>query len=166
VQYYNQGHDPDVEVLGWDSDEMLGEFVGDFCCFDEGYRLGTQLLDQGADVILSVAGDLVGEGVAEAVSEREDVYMIGVDADLSVLFPQYSSIALTSVVKDYAQSVQIALDAFEAGDFQGGPHTGTLESGEVGLAPFHENEALISAQTRTELETLRMKIVDGDIKIP
>lgn len=79
--------------------------------------------------------------------------------------PQYSLTALTSVVKDYAQSVQIALDAFAAVDFQGGSHIGTLETGEVGLAPFHENSDLISDQTMAELEIIRMKIISGEIEI-
>jgi basic membrane protein A len=73
--------------------------------------------------------------------------------------------ALTSVVKDYAQSVQIALDAFAAGDFQAGPYTGTFRTGEGGLAPFHENEGLISDQTMAELEMIRMKMFNGEIEI-
>jgi hypothetical protein len=36
----------------------------------------------------------------------------------------------------------------------------------VCLVAFHENEAIIAAQTLEELEAIRLGIINGDIEIP
>ncbi len=49
--------------------------------------------------------------------------------------------------------------------FEGGVIVGTLESGGVGLAPYHDMEDAVPAELKAELETIRAGIIDGSIKV-
>ncbi|MCD6519168.1 MAG: BMP family ABC transporter substrate-binding protein, partial [Anaerolineae bacterium] len=70
VAYYNKVHGTNVEVLGTDF------YVGNFESTDDGRRAGESLMDEGADIIMPVAGP-VGLGTAEVVKERGGM-LIGV----------------------------------------------------------------------------------------
>ena len=71
VNYYNGQNGTDVQVLGWDIDAQDGLFTGNFESTDDGRALGESLMDEGADVIMPVAGP-VGLGTAAAIQERGD----------------------------------------------------------------------------------------------
>jgi basic membrane protein A len=49
------------------------------------------------------------------------------------------------------------------GTFTGGIHVGTLETGEVRLAPFHNLEAFISDKVKADLERIIADINAGRI---
>ena len=164
IAYYNQKNDTDVEVLGWDAQKHEGLFIGDFCCAAEGRQMTQQLLDQGADVILPVAGTGVGAGSLYAVRIHGSAYIIGVDTDWAVTDHDYADVILTSILKNYDVSVVQAVKAAADGSFTGGVHIGTLETGEVGLAPFYQYDSHISAQVKAELEQIRKDIIAGAIK--
>jgi basic membrane protein A len=164
IQYYNKTHGTDVELLGWDSSAGKGEFVGGFCCDPEGYKLAQQMIDQSADVIFPVAGESIGAGALAAIREGRGVLFIGVDIDQVEATPELAPWILTSVLKHSDQSVLHIAEAYEAGEFTGGVHFGTLENGEVGLAPFYENEDLISSTLKAELEAVKQGIISGEIQ--
>lgn len=71
VAYYNEMHKAKVELLGWDIQEQSGLFTGDFVNTEEGRRMAEMLMDEGADIILPVAGG-VGVGAAAAVQAVEE----------------------------------------------------------------------------------------------
>jgi basic membrane protein A len=81
-----------------------------------------------------------------------------------VTSPEYVDIILTSIVKNYDVSVVQAVKAIMNGTFNGGLHVGTLETGEVGLAPFYEFDSLISEKVKTDLEQIKADIIAGKIK--
>lgn len=164
VLYYNELNGTDVDVLGWNSDTGKGDFVGLFCCRPEGRELAEQMIDQGADVLFPVAGSTVGEGALLAIQEVEDVLFIGVDVDQAEETPEYSPWILTSAEKRMDLSVLQVAEAFEAGTFSGGAHLGTLENGEVGLSPFHENDQLVSGKLKADLERIKEAIISGEIQ--
>lgn len=164
VEYYNQKNGASVEVLGWDAHKHKGLFVGGFCCTTEGRRLARQLLDEGADVILPVAGHTVGWGAGAEVQEHGSAWLIGVDNDWVVTFPEFESIVITSIEKRFDISITLASKAIAEGMFTGGIHIGTLETGEVRLAPFHRLEALISDKVKADLEQIMAGIIAGTIK--
>ncbi|MGH2591993.1 MAG: BMP family ABC transporter substrate-binding protein, partial [Anaerolineae bacterium] len=83
VAYYNQENDANVEVLGWSTAANDGLFTGDFSDQDKGRQTAESLMDEGADIILPVAGP-VGLGAAAAVQDRGNAYLIGVDTDWTV----------------------------------------------------------------------------------
>ena len=90
-------------------------------------------------------------------------YIIGVDTDWAASEPTYADIILTSVMKNLDMTVVRAVKAIEEGTFTGGIHIGTLETNEVGLAPFHELESLISDEVKAELEQIKADIIVGKI---
>ncbi|BDZ53807.1 hypothetical protein GCM10025870_08800 [Agromyces marinus] len=69
VGRYNEVHGAAVRVLGWDKAAQDGSFTGDFEDINKGKVLAEGFIDQGADVILPVAGQ-VGEGAAAAAVEH------------------------------------------------------------------------------------------------
>ncbi len=164
VAYYNEKNKANVEVFGWDPAKHEGLFVGGFCCAAEGRQITQQLLDQGADVILPVAGTGAGAGATYAVKLHGSAYIIGVDTDWAVTNPEYTDIVLTSIMKNYDVSVVHAVKAIEEGAFTGGIHIGTLETGEVGLAPFYKFDSLISDKVKADLEQITRDIIAGRIK--
>jgi basic membrane protein A and related proteins len=87
-----------------------------------------------------------------------------VDTDWTLTYPEYTNIVLTSIIKNYDVSVMQAVRAVEENTFTGGTHVGTLETGEVGIAPFHQFDSLISAKVKGDLEQIRRDIIAGKIK--
>ena len=64
VRYYNEINGTTVQAFGWDAKTQDGLFVGNF---ESGRRAapGASLTDEGADIIMPVAGP-VGLGTAAA----------------------------------------------------------------------------------------------------
>jgi basic membrane protein A len=164
MAYYNRQFGDNVKLLGWNTAEGEGYFTGNFCCHPEGYDQATELLEQGADIIFPVAGEFLGVGAMQAVMERGNAYLIGVDKDYAELFPQYAGIVLTSVEKRFDVSILVAAEALANGNLKGGKHLGTLETGEVGLSPFHELEAIIPEHIKSDLEQIKADIIAGVIQ--
>lgn len=163
MHHYNQVHGTQVQLLGWDSAAREGRFVSMFNT-PGGYQTTQELLAQGADVIFPVAWNVTGLGAITAVAEHGEAYLIGSDVDYTKIFPEFSDYILTSVERRQDRSVIQAVDALNHGNFEGGYHLGTLESGEVGLAPFYELEFLIPDHIKTELEQLKVDIIAGKIQ--
>jgi basic membrane protein A len=164
VRYYNQNHGASVEVVGWNTETGEGLFVGGFCCAEEGYAMAEQVLKEGADVIMPVAGPLVGRGAAARIKEVGNAYIIGVDNDWALIFPEFADIILTSVEKRVDASVLSVVESMVADSFEGGTHVGTLANGGVGLAPFHGLDSLVSPQVKAELEQIEADIIAGKIQ--
>jgi basic membrane protein A len=164
VKAYNEKHGTAVEVLGWDPATQTGLFTGNFESTDDGRTMGTSLMDEGADIIMPVAGP-VGLGTAAAAQERGGVYIIGVDNDWYNSAPEYAPIILTSVLKNMDITTFNAIKAIQNSTFAGGVTVGTLKNGGIGLAPFHDLESMVSDELKAELEEIKAGIISGDINI-
>ncbi|HUX12690.1 MAG TPA: BMP family ABC transporter substrate-binding protein, partial [Spirochaetia bacterium] len=170
VRYYDQKKNAKVQVLGWDPEKKAGTFTNDFTNQAKGKTVTDTLMNQGADVIMPVAGS-VGLGAAAAVQQHDQagsgnfVYFIGVDTDWFVSAPQYKDILLTSVVKGIAVSVEAAVKEVVDGKFQGGNYSGTLANDGVGIAPFHDMDSKVPASMKSELDTIKKGIIDGSISV-
>lgn len=162
VEYYNQEHGTAVEVEGWDGNDGL--FTGDFESQDEGRRVTDSLLEQGADIIMPVAGP-VGLGTATALEDFGDGLMIWVDTDGYISVPQFSDLMLTSVMKrmDVA-TFDVVQEALED-RFTGGLYLGTLDNEGVGIAPFHDHEGTVPDEVKDALDDLRAGIIAGEISV-
>jgi basic membrane protein A and related proteins len=160
VAYYNEQKGADVQVLGWDpADREGGLFTGNFTSTDDGRRLAETLMDEGADVIMPVAGP-VGLGSAAAIQERGNAWLIGVDSDWRQTAPEFADIVLTNVLKKLDVTVQEAINAVQDGSFTGGVHVASLENSGVDINTDHD---AISAETLAELDAIRAGIIDGSI---
>jgi len=164
VQYYNEKHGTSVEVLGWDPASQTGLFTGNFESTDDGRAMGESLMDEGADIIMPVAGP-VGLGTAAAVQERGNAYIIGVDNDWTKTASEYADIVLTSVLKNMDITTFDAINAAITDKFAGGVTVGTLENGGVGLSGFGSLDAMVSSELKAELDDIKKGIIDGSINI-
>ena len=90
VAKYNETKGKDVKVLGWDKAKQDGSFTGNFDNQDDGKKLAQNLIDEGADIIMPVAGPVgLGAAAAQGQGGGKDVKIIGVDADGFVTAPEY-----------------------------------------------------------------------------
>jgi basic membrane protein A len=163
VKYYNDQNSANVNVLGWNTDTQDGLFTGNFESTEDGRTMGINLMDEGADIIMPVAGP-VGLGTAAAIQERGNAWIIGVDTDWTVSASEYTPIVLTSVMKNMDVAVYTQIQDVINGTFKGGIVTGTLENNGVDIAPFHDNESAVPDAVKSALPDLKQGIISGDIQ--
>ena len=163
VAKYNEVHGTNVEVLGWDMVEQKGLEVGNFESLDDGRALGEQLLDEGADIIMPVAGP-VGLGTLAVLQERGTGLLIGVDNDWSVANPDRADFVLASALKKIDVFVYEAIQEVVEGTFEGGSaYILTLENGGTGLAYGTAWEDQVPDELKAEIELLIPGIISGEI---
>lgn len=166
VDYYNAQKGTDVTVLGWDADAKEGLFTNNFESLDDGRTFAQNLYDEGADIVLPVAGP-VGLGSAALADElgTDELKIIGVDADQYLTNPEKPHVYLTSILKKMDATVKGAIEAAMDGTFEGGLTVGTLENEGVGLAPYHDMDDMVPAELKAEIETIKAGIIDGSISV-
>jgi basic membrane protein A len=156
VNHHNSVKGTSVAVLGWDGAEGL--FTNNFESLDDGRTFAQNLVDEGADIILPVAGP-VGLGSAALCQETGACVMIGVDADQTLTAPEYTSVWATSVMKLMDVAVFNTINnVLVLGDV-GNAFVGTLANQGVGLAPFHDFESTVPAELSSEMDAIRDAIV-------
>jgi WD40 repeat protein/basic membrane lipoprotein Med (substrate-binding protein (PBP1-ABC) superfamily) len=163
VSYYNEKNGAEVKVLGWDVEQQTGLFTEDFASPSEGQKAAESLIAAGADILLPVAG-LSGQGAVQAARDHGGIYLIGVDTDWTLTYPENADITLTSIEKRVDVSVIETIRAIQEGRFTGGLHTGTLENGGVSISPFHQLEGRVPAKVKADLQSIKAGIIAGEIK--
>jgi basic membrane protein A len=166
ANHYNSVHGTDVQVLGWNAETREGLFTGNFDSLDDGRAFAQNLYDEGADIVMPVAGP-VGLGSAALADEvgTDALKIIGVDADQALTDSEKSHVYLTSVLKRMDATVQQVINDAMDGTFEGGVVVGTLENDGVSLAPFHSFEDAVPAELQAEIEEIKAGIIDGSISI-
>ena len=164
VDAYNKAKGTSVQVLGWDKATQNGSFTQDFDNQTLGKEQAQQFISQGADIIMPVAGP-VGLGAAAAAKADGNTWIIGVDSDWYEANPDYSSIVLTSVMKEIGASVEQTIKDSVEGKFSSDPYVGTLANGGVSLAPFHDFDAKVSDELKADLAKLTEDIKSGKLVI-
>ncbi|WP_165802630.1 BMP family ABC transporter substrate-binding protein [Arthrobacter sp. Bz4] len=168
VAYYNEQKDADVQLLGWDKEAQTGTFTGDFESLANGKTNTENFINEGADIIMPVAGP-VGAGTIEAVEEANadgaDAKVIWVDSDGFLTVNAGNEYILTSVMKLMGEAVEEVISTDVDDSFDNTPYVGTLENGGVALAPFHDQEDAVSEELMAELEEIEAGIISGDIVV-
>ncbi|MCU1411376.1 MAG: hypothetical protein JWR04_2083 [Rhodoglobus sp.] len=166
VAKYNEVHGTAVVALGWDKAAQDGVFTGDFEDINKGLTITQGLIDQGADVILPVAGQ-VGEGAARAALDSNGkASIIWVDSDgYDVLSAEFRPVLLTSVLKNTGDAVVEIVKSSIDGTFDNKQYVGTLENGGVDIAPFHDLASAVSPELSAEIDGLRADIISGAIAV-
>ena len=163
VEYYNTQHKTSVAVLGWDTKADKGLFTGTFTDPDKGKTAAQSLIQEGADVVLPVAG-LTGNGAFTAAKSAGNVYAIGVDTDQCISVPDACSVLLTSVQKKMDNAVFDAIKSVQDGTFKGGTnYVGTLANNGVDIAPFHDLDSKIPSALKDELKQVRADLISGKV---
>ncbi len=166
VNYYNKQKGTSVTVLGWDPAKKEGLFTNNFESLDDGRAFAKNLNDEGADIVMPVAGP-VGLGSAALAAELgvDALKIIGVDVDQFVTDPEHKGVYLTSVEKRMDATVVAAIKAAVDGSFAGGVIVGTLKSGGVNLAPYHDLDSAVPAELKSEIDAIAAGIKDGSISV-
>lgn len=162
IAQYNEDNGTSVTLLGWDKEKQEGSFTGDFDNQANGTTTTQGFIDQGADLVMPVAGP-VGLGAATALQAAGGT-LVWVDSD-GFNSTDYGSIILTSVMKEIGQAVFDAIKEASTGDFDNTPYIGTLENGGVGIAPWHDFESQISAELQQKIDDYKAQIIEGTLVV-
>ena len=166
VQKYNADNGTKVEVLGWDPKTQKGLFTENFEKLDDGRTFAQNLVDEGADIVMPVAGP-VGLGSAALATElgTDKLMIIGVDSDQYESDTANQAVYLTSVLKNMDVTTFNAIKAVADGTFEGGVTVGTLANGGVGLAPYHDMDSMVSPELKEQMTALQAGIIDGSVSV-
>ena len=166
VQKYNADNGTKVEVLGWDPKTQKGLFTENFEKLDDGRTFAQNLVDEGADIVMPVAGP-VGLGSAALATElgTDKLMIIGVDSDQFESDTANQAVYLTSVLKNMDVTTFNAIQAVADGTFAGGVTVGTLANGGVGLAPYHDMDSMVSPELKEQMTALQAGIIDGSVSV-
>ena len=166
VAYHNSQKGTDVKVLGWNPDSKDGLFTGNFESLDDGRAYAQNLYDEGADVVMPVAGP-VGLGSSALAMElgTDALKIVGVDADMTQTDSGNAEVYLTSVVKRMDSTVKEVIKRAMDGSFEGGLMVGTVANGGVGIAPYHSFDSVIPAGLKAEVEEIKAGIIAGTVNV-
>ena len=160
VQKFNQGFDagakyinPDITVI---STYHPGGMDVAFTDPEWGATTAAQAIDNGADIIYGAGGNTGNGAVIEAGTQG--VYCIGVDVDQWLTLPEAHSCMVTSAMKLISPAVLHLLDAYLSDTSPDGNYVGG-----DGLAPYHDFEALITADMQTIIDDIVAGLGSGDI---
>ena len=167
VEYYNKTKGKTVKVVGWDRASKNGTFIpgNKFSDVAGGKQLATNLVSQGADIILPVAGPASEGGLQVAQESGGKVASMWVDSDGFISMPKYKAVIPTSVAKAMDLAVFTAIKDSMDKKFTNEAYVGTLKNDGAYLAPFHDWDSKIPAETKAEIEKLKADIEAGTIKV-
>ncbi|MDI3522201.1 MAG: basic rane protein [Bacillota bacterium] len=152
---YEQGAkyiDPEVKVLS--------AFAGSFSDPAKGKELTLAQYNQGADIVMNVAGG-TGLGILEAAKDAGK-YAIGVDSDQDGIYPGH---ILTSLLKRVDNAVYDQVKLAKEGTWQAGQFEYGLKNGGVALTEMKVMGDKIPADVRQKLTEITDKIAQGEIKV-
>lgn len=139
-----------IEIASYAGTDVLsnnvgGNYIGDFNDPETGKVVGNALIAQGVDIMFVAAGNS-GNGVFTAAKEATDVKVIGCDVD------QYDdgvngaeNIVLTSGLKNIAINVERQLTAIKDGSFKGGNYTLYADTDSTGYVSAEGRQQLSEA---------------------
>ena len=152
-----QAVNPDAEVTV----EYISKDATGFGQPDKAKALALAQYESGVDVIYAAAGG-AGQGVLEAAQEQQK-FIIWVDSNGNHLAP---GLVLTSMVKEIAASAEMVIHEAVEGKFMAGPRYIGLEGGGVSYAFDEHNQPLLSDDIVETVESLKAKIIAGEITVP
>jgi basic membrane protein A len=116
--------------------EYVHNYAGSFGDPVAGAAAASELIGEGADVVMGVAGG-TNPGIFEAACEA-GVWAIGVDVDEYLYRPEFQACLLTSAEKKLAYATSMAIQRWFAGrpGFQTGLYVNGAWNDGIGLAPI------------------------------
>jgi basic membrane protein A len=163
VNHFNEVKNKDVKVVGWGSSKS---FVNDFTDTVKARQISDNLLADGVDVIMPVAGPL-GQTAVDAVNESASTTdaVVWVDTDGFDYAKNGKDAVLTSVIKEMGKTVEESIEMGLDDKFKSEAYVGTLSNGGVSLSPFHNFADKVPADLQSEVDALKQDIIDGKIKM-
>jgi basic membrane protein A and related proteins len=168
VEYYDKVHKASVKVIGWNPASKTGQFVGSFTDVNKGKQISEAEIQQGADIIFGVAGD-IDQGTVEAMNAAggaaKGYYTLWVDSDGCASNPSSCDEILSTVQKNIQPSLYDVIAQTVKGNFPKGVYYGTLNNDGVGLSPYHDFAKTVPSALQSEITALEKKIASGTIKV-
>ncbi|UIO99267.1 BMP family protein [Halobaculum sp. CBA1158] len=164
IRKFEAGFTAGVKSIDSDVDVQT-TYTGSFSDPSAGQEAALSMYSSGADIVYHAAGN-TGTGVFRAAQD-EGRFAIGVDADQSLTASSYADVILASMVKRVDTAVYNAAEAVVNDDFETGTAT-TLGLAEEGVDLVYGDQlgGDISEDVRSEIESSRQGIIDGDISVP
>lgn len=141
--------------------EYISKNVDGFNQPDTAKEMALTQYANGIDVIFAAAGTS-GLGVLEAAKTQQK-YVIWVDSDGNHLAP---GLVLTSMIKQIENSVYGVIRETVAGNFMAGVRFLGLAEGGVGYTVDEHNLPVLSDELLETVESLKAKIIAGEIVVP
>lgn len=136
--------------------------TGTFSDRAKGKEAALALADQGADIVLQIAG-LTGMGVIDAARERK-FFAIGADVDQNAAAPDY---VLTSALKGTTASAYVLIKELVSGKLKGGMNrVFGLSEGAIDIAPFHQHDGIVPQEVKSAVAKAKADIASGTITVP
>lgn len=123
-----------------------------------GATTSAQAIGQGADVIFG-AGGKTGNGALIEVAGNEGLFCIGVDSDQWETVPEAHSCLVSSAMKLITPGVFDLISAANDGSFPAGNFVG-----DVGLAPFHDFDSVVSDEVKATIDEINAGLQDGSLE--
>lgn len=151
---------PDIKVLYQETDPDPAKGFNDPA---KGRTIGDQFIGQGADVLFQIAG-LTGQGVLEAACDA-GIHGIGVDVDQALSVPTSAKCIVTSAEKKLKDTVEAVVTSVASNTFQAGTvvYNASSTPAAIGLAPYHDNAALITADIQSKIDEAFDAFVAGTL---
>jgi basic membrane protein A len=161
VTEYNKVHGTNVKILGYDpANPKNATQTGSWTDMDKGRQLGVSFMDEGADIILPVCGN-VGAATAAVMQERKSGYIFGMDQDWTVTHPELSKQLLGSIIKKIDVFVYDSIKNVVDNKWVATPMFLTLENGGIALA--YNPAVAVPDALKAEITALIPKIASGAI---
>ena len=152
-----QAINPDAEI----SIEYISKDATGFGQPDKAKEMALAQYQSGVDVIYAAAGG-AGQGVLES-AQAQQKYIIWVDSNGNYLAP---GIVLTSMVQELSASADKIIRDTLAGNFMAGVQYLGFEDGGLSYAVDEHNQSLLSDEILATVESLKAKIIAGEIVVP
>ncbi len=130
---------------------------------DWGKTTALSMISRGADVVFG-AGGQTGNGAIYAAQEKgtadKPISAIGVDADQYLTIgDQYKGALVSSAMKLLTPGVADLIKTVKDGTFKGGNNTG-----QVGLAPYHDWDSKVPADVKSKIDEVKKGLQAGTVK--
>lgn len=122
-----------------------------------GATTAKQALDQGADVLFGAGGN-TGNGAIAEVAKKKGAFCVGVDTDQWGTVPEARGCLVTSSMKLLDKGVIDIVAKWKAGAAPAGNFVG-----DVGLAPYHDFESVVSKEVQDKVKTIVEDVRSGKI---
>lgn len=159
---FQEGYEQGIGLVNSKA-KVITKFVdgsNPFLVPDRGYELANDLIDQGADVIYTVAG-ATGIGVIEACKNRE-IYAIGVDNDQDYI---QKGTVITSMVKRVDKAVYDSIELAVNGKLKPGILEFGVANGGVDTSEFLYTKSQLPTGAFEKINQIKRDIINGEIKI-
>lgn len=154
-----QAVNPDITVLTEYHPEGAATAFTDVAWGEE---TAAALIEAGADVIFTAAGDTGRGALIEVANTTDDLetplYCIGVDTDQWLTVPQAHDCLVTSAVKSIPQGIDAAITEILNGNAPSGNYYGP-----VGIASYHDFEDMIPDSVKAQLDMLTDQLQRGEV---